>query len=165
MKGYDIPENECMEKNQILEYISEVNKLLEDFFFKPLISTAMERFGIDNAREIRYFLRDAQVYVEDKSFMEEGVAELVSFCRQLANGMLPGVDEALLVSPFQYDKFSIMEDEYLYRKMMANVFKDNLDLLDSLVKKLQLVYPGGSRRHLAVPERDSLIIDKEMVRA
>ena len=154
-----------MEKNQTLEYISEVNKLLEDFFFIFFFSTAMERYGVDNAREIRYFLRDAQVYVEDKPFMEDGVAELISFCRQLKCCVLPKIDEALLVSPFHYDRLSMVEEEYLYRKMMSHIFKDNLNLLDHLVIRLQSVYPDGSCRHLADPEWDSSRKDKLLVQA
>jgi hypothetical protein len=153
-----------MDKNQVSEYISDVNRLLEDFFFKPLISTAMERFGVNNAREIRYFLRDAQIYIDDKLFMEDGVAELASFCLQLQQAVLPKIDDALLVSPFQNEQISMAEDEYLYRKMMCHVFKDNLTLLDQLVEKLFHFYPNGSCRHLVRPEsgvsyRDLLLVN------
>ena len=143
-----------MDKKQILDTITEVNRLLEDFFFKPVISTAMERCLVDNCREIRYFLQDAQTYVDDKPFMEDGVAELVSFKEQARKKMLPRVDEALMISPFHKSRLAMAEEELLYRRMMSHIFRDNVELLDTLVEKLRVVYPDGTRKHARVPEND-----------
>ncbi len=154
-----------MDSKLVSETVNDVNKLLEDFFFKPVISTAMERYGVDNARDIRYFLHDAQTYLDDKPFMEDGVAELVSFKEQVRKKVLPWIDEALMISPFHNGRHSMAEEELLYRKMMSHIFKDNVELLHRLVEKLRSVYPDGSRRHTAAPENDIAFRHGLLVRA
>ena len=154
-----------MDKKQVLETVNEINRLLEDFFFKPVISTAMERYHVDNSREIRYFLQDAQTYAEDKPFMEDGVAELVSFKEQVRKKVLPQIDEALMISAFHRSRYTMPEEELLYRKMMSHIFKDNVELLNVLVEKLRQVYPDGSRRHTRMPENDLAFKHGLLVRA
>ncbi len=154
-----------MDKKQVLETIIEVNRLLEDFFFKPVISTAMERCLVDNCREIRYFLQDAQTYVDDKPFMEDGVAELVSFKEQVRKKVLHRIDEALMISPFHRSRHAMAEEELLYRKMMSHIFKDNVELLNTLVEKLRLEYPDGTRKHTRIPENDLALKHGLLVRA
>lgn len=141
-----------MDKNRVSEYLNDINTLLEDFFFKPLISTAMERQGVDMGREIRYFMRDAPTYLEDDVFIRDGLAELVLFCSLLKQNVLPNIDEALLISPFGYNQLPMVEDEFLYRRMMSHVFKDNLLLLEGLVGRLIGEYPRGRASHLGRPE-------------
>ncbi|MDC7219991.1 MAG: hypothetical protein PQJ59_08630 [Spirochaetales bacterium] len=154
-----------MDKKQVLDTITEVNRLLEDFFFKPVISTAMERYNVNNSREIRYFLQDARAYAEDKHFMEDGVAELFSFKEQVRKKVLPWIDEALMISPFHRSRHTMADEEILYRKMMSHIFKDNVELLGSLVEKLRMTYPDGTLRHLASAETEGIYKQGLLVRA
>ncbi|MDC7224949.1 MAG: hypothetical protein PQJ60_14470 [Spirochaetales bacterium] len=141
-----------MEKKQVLDTIHEINRLLEDFFFKPVISTAMERYEVNNGKEIRYFIQDVSTYVDDKPFMADGVAELVSFKNGVKENVLPQIDEALMISPFHKSRHNMSEEELLYRRMMSHIFKDNVEMLHGLVEKLKKVFPDGSLRHGIVPE-------------
>jgi hypothetical protein len=154
-----------MEKKEVLDIINDVNRLLDDFFFKPVISTAMERYRVNNSREIRYFLHDAETYGDDASFMEEGVAELVSFKEQIRKKVLPKIEEALLVSPFHKSRNAMGEEELLYRKMMSHIFKDNVELLNDLVEKLRGIYPHGIVRQKRAPEYGEHFLQRAVARA
>lgn len=154
-----------MKRIQATEHILEIDRLLETFFYKPIIFNLVERYGIENLKDMGYFLKDAPSYLDDESFMGSGLQELVQFRNEVICDVLPHIDDALLVSPFQYNNIAMTEEEYLYRRMLSHVFKDNVDLLSGLVDKLTLLYPVKIPLTLTAPELVYREASKEKVRA